>query len=592
MAGESEDTGIDFVWYSGGKIDSDGYSIEMQIPLKSIRYSSSNPVEMSVFFERRISRKAEQGSFPPMDPAKGYAFTTQMQPMFYDNVEHYTLFELMPAVTYNQQFSAQNGELKIKDITREFGFNMKYGLSSDLILDGTYNPDFSQIESDAGQVDINLRYGLYYPEKRPFFLEGRENFVFGGTSQTEIDPVISLVHTRTIVNPLLGFKLTGKLTKQGTVSALYAMDEKPANSLYPGNYSHFPILRFKYALNDDSYIGLLAASKEEPVDAGNSLPDGGNSFNRVGNIDGLIRISKSSLIDFGAALSMSKQPEDAENNYGHNLSLRYSYGSRDIDYYINVKDVSENFRADMGYVTRTGLFTAAGLLRPKFYPESNFFRRMDLELFSAQSKDEFFNMWETFNHISLLVYLPGSMQLKVKYASSTEIYLGERFNTGGYQIVFAGWLDKSFYITALYKRLNSIYYSETPFQGFSNIVTAGVIFQPSDKFNATVNLTYSDFTRESDRELIYNYPIVRTKLSYQLNQYLSFRGIFEYNDYRKRMLTDFLASFTYIPGTVIYLGYGSIYEKLDWDGVNYRPGTNFLESRRGLFLKASYLYRM
>jgi len=592
MAGESEDTGIDFVWYSGGKIDADGYSIEMQIPLKSIRYSSSNPVEMSVFFERRISRKAEQGSFPPMDPAKGYAFTTQMQPMFYDNVEHYTLFEFMPAVTFNQQYAAQTGDLRIKNINREFGFNMKYGLSSDLILDGTYNPDFSQIESDAGQVDINLRYGLYYPEKRPFFLEGRENFVFGGTSQTEIDPVISLVHTRTIVDPLVGLKLTGKLTQQGTVSALYAMDEKPVNSLYPGRYSHFPILRFKYALNDDSYIGLLAASKEEPVESGNSLLDGGSAFNRVGNIDGLIRISKSSLIDFGAALSMSKSPDDAENIYGHNLSVRYSFGSRDIDYFINVKDVSENFRADMGYVTRTGLLTAAGLFRPKFYPESNFFRRLDLELFSAQSKDEFFNMWETFNHISLLVYLPGSLQLKVKYSNATEIYLGERFNTGGYHIAFAGWLDKSFYITTLYRRINSIYYSETPFQGYSNVITAGVIFQPSDKFNATVNLTYSDFTRESDKELIYNYPIVRTKLSYQLNQYLSFRGIFEYNDYRKRMLTDFLASFTYIPGTVIYLGYGSIYEKLDWDGANYRPGTNFLESRRGLFLKASYLYRM
>ena len=585
--GDSEDLGIDFVWYSAGKIDSDGYSIEMQIPLKSIRYSSTNPVEMSVFFERRISRKAEQGSYPRMDPAKGYAFTTQMKPMFYDNVEHYTLFELMPAVTFNQQYAQNNGEMGIKEINRDFGMNMKYGLTSDLILDGTYNPDFSQIESDAGQVDINLRYGLFYAEKRPFFLEGRENFVFGGTSQSEVDPVISLVHTRTIVNPLIGAKLTGKVIPRGTISALYALDEVAPGSLSGGKYAQYPILRFKYALNEDSYIGFLGASREAEDYAGTF-----NAYNRLGNIDGLLRLTKSSLIDFGAAYSISRNPAEENKTYGRNLSIKYNYGDRDIDYFVNVKEVSENFRADMGYVTRTGILTGAALVRPKIYPASNFFRRLDVEFFSAQTKDEIYNMWETFNHASVLVYLPGSLQFKIKYSYSTEIFLGERFKTGGFGAAFAGWPDKTFNVSLQYSRVNSIYYSDTPFQGHSNIAVAGFIYQPSDKFNATINLTYSDFTRDSDETRIYNYPIIRTKLSYQMNKFLSFRGIFEYNDYRKRMLTDLLASFTYIPGTVIYLGYGSIFERLEWYGANYRPAPNYLETRRGLFFKASYLWRV
>lgn len=590
--GNSEDTGIDFVWYSAGKIVNDGYNVEMQIPLKSLRYANTNPVEMAVYFERRISRKGEQGTYPGMDAAKGYAFMTQLMPMFYSDVEHYTLFEIMPAVTFSQQYASDKGELKINDIKRDFGFNTKYGITSDLVLDGTYNPDFSQIESDAGQVDINLRYSLYYAEKRPFFLEGRENFVFGGTSQTAVDPVVSLVHTRTIIDPLVGIKLSGKLSSQGTISAIYALDEKIATSTDKGKYAHFPIIRYKYALNDDSYIGLLAASKEEEVETVSDTPAEADAYNRIGGIDGQVRVTDSGLIDFGGTFSISKDAFDDETFKGHNLSIKFYNSTRDMDYYMHVKNVSENFRADMGYVTRTGVLTAAGLIKPKFYPQSDFFRRIDYDLFTSQTKDEIYNKWETYNFTSLLFYLPGNLMFRFRYIYSSEIYLGEKFDTGGVEAIFAGWLDKKFYLTWTYRHLDAVYYSAAPFQGYSNLLVSQITYQPSDKLNAAVYFTYSDFRRDSDDAMVYNYPILRTKLSYQLNQFLFFRGIFEYNDYRKRMLSDLLASFTYIPGTVIHLGYGSIFERLEWDGANYRSADNFIETKRGLFFKASYLWRI
>lgn len=587
----NEDLGMDFVWYSAGKIDADGYSVEIQIPLKSIRYASTNPVEMAVFFERRIARRSEQGSYPALKADQGYAFMTQLMPMFYYDVEHYTLFEINPAITFNQQYAAENGKFGVRDIKREFGFNMKYGITSDLILDGTYNPDYSQIESDAGQVDINLRYGLFYAEKRPFFLEGRENFVFGGTGTTEVDPVISLFHTRTIVDPLVGLKMTGKISSNGTLAALYAMDEKISNGIDNGKYAHFPIVRFKYALSDDSYVGALIAAREETVELTSPVSNQSSAFNRLAGLDGQIRITKSSVIDFGAVFSLSKNPFEDNKLNGHNLSLGFVNGTRDLDYTVSIKRVSDNFRADMGYVTRTGILTGAVLVRPKLYPESEFFRRMDFELFSAQTKDEIFNMWETFNHASLLIYLPGSFQFKVKYSNSTEIYLGERFNTGGYHVNFTGWFGKSLNFGILYRRINSIYYSNDPFQGKSNRITASMVYLPSDKLNAQIDYIFSDLVRDSDASTIYNYPIVRTKLTYQMNQYLFFRGILEYNDYRERLFADFLASFTYIPGTVIHLGYGSMFERTEWDGANYRYADNFLETKRGLFFKASYLWR-
>ncbi len=103
---------------------------------------------------------------------------------------------------------------------------------------------------------------------------------------------------------------------------------------------------------------------------------------------------------------------------------------------------------------------------------------------------------------------------------------------------------------------------------------------------------YSDFTRQSDGQKIYDYPVARVKLTYQLNKYLFFRGITEYNKFRKQLLTDFLASFTYIPGTVVHLGYGSLYQRIKWDNGNYVDSDRFLETTRGFFFKMSYLWRM
>jgi hypothetical protein len=90
---------------------------------------------------------------------------------------------------------------------------------------------------------------------------------------------------------------------------------------------------------------------------------------------------------------------------------------------------------------------------------------------------------------------------------------------------------------------------------------------------------------------MYQYPIERLKLTYQFNKYLFIRGILEYNGYRKSLLTDFLLSFTYIPGTVCYLGYGSLYEQSEETRPFFTNDFPPLEMQRGFFIKLSYLYR-
>jgi hypothetical protein len=137
----------------------------------------------------------------------------------------------------------------------------------------------------------------------------------------------------------------------------------------------------------------------------------------------------------------------------------------------------------------------------------------------------------------------------------------------------------------------AIYYAEDPFQGMSQTLRGAISYQASDKILGSLTYDYSNFTRESDGERIYDYAITRGRLTYQLNRYLFFRGIVEYNHFYDQLTTDFLASFTYIPGTVVHFGYGSLYERVRWDRGRYVPADRFREAGRGIFFKASYLWR-
>jgi hypothetical protein len=582
FAAGNEDRSFDLVWFSEGRIDDEGYTVEVKLPLKSIRFTDTEPVTMGVIFERRVSRRSEQGTYPPLDPARGDAWLTQMKPMVYHDLSQSRLFELLPAVTYSHRRAQSEGRLVTAEDRGDLSLTTKYGLTTDLVFDATYNPDFSQIEADAGQVDINLRYDLFFPEKRPFFLEGRENFTIASTGASERDPVRSIVYTRTIADPIIGAKLTGKLGAKNTLASIYAVDELPdLEPVLTADYAHVPIVRYKRTLSEDSYVGGIYAGREVR-----------QHYNRLAGLDGQIRTSESSLLGFHALLSRAKQDITTAETAGHAVGLNFANGTRDLDYSLVALDVSEEFRAEMGYITRTGILQFSGLLRPKFYPDSDVLRRVDLELFSAQTKDHFYDLWETFNHISVQNYLWGSLTLKLKYSYSTEIFLGERFRTGGFHVFGGGQFTNQLYLSVLYRNVDAIFYSAEPYQGRSNRLNAELIYQPFDKLRGELSFIYYDFYRESDSQKVYDYPIGRFRLTYQLNKYLFFRGILEYNDFRREMLTDFLASFTYIPGTVVHFGYGSLYDKTRWRDGEYVESDRFLEAKRSLFLKLSYLWRV
>jgi hypothetical protein len=578
-----EDLSVDVVWYSAGRLDPDGYSVELRVPFKSIRYAGSSRIEMSIFFERRISRRSEQVSYPALDPARGYFFLTQMMPLELYDIKRYTLLEILPAFTYGQKYFQESGELRKDTAAKDISLTGKYGITSQLILDATWNPDFSQIEADAGQVDVNLRYDLYFPEKRPFFLEGNEIFLHAGSS--EGDPLDAVVYTRTIIDPRAGIKITGKVGNKDTIASIFALDESPAfDSGYQAGedrYASFAIFRCKHAFSNDGFIGGFYTGREY-----------GGSFNRVVGSDGQIRLGRSSMLGFHGFGSWSKNRRDSQAADGYAIGLDYLYDTRSLGINLGLHNISTDFHTDTGYLTRNGLARFRASVMPRIYPRSRIFRKLTPQIYASVLKDQYSSMYETDDALAFQVLLPGNTRVTAMGGYSTEIFLGKRFNTSGWLAQVSSQVSKKLTIRGLFRRGNAIRYTEEPYQGYGNRGTGDVIYQPSDKFSLNLSLVYSDFFQKETKEKVFDYTIWRSRLTYQMNKYLFFRGILEYNTYREELLTDLLASFTYIPGTVIQLGFGSLYNRLEWDGEGYRTADRFLEMRRGLFFKASYLWRL
>jgi hypothetical protein len=181
-----------------------------------------------------------------------------------------------------------------------------------------------------------------------------------------------------------------------------------------------------------------------------------------------------------------------------------------------------------------------------------------------------------------------------EYYNEQEAWAGELFKkdyfSGTGQIQLFKWLA----INAMSIIGEAIYYHPTqPFLGQGRTWSLGASIQPDNRLNLGIEYVYTDLNEKNAVQRIYSVDIYNLRAAYQFNKYFFIRGIVRYDGYQKRLLTDFLASFTFIPCTVVHLGYGSLYEKNQWVNTRWIPGADsFLEMRRGLIFKVSYLWRV
>ena len=577
----------DMVWEGAGKVSGEGFSTEMAIPFKSLRYPFKKVLTMGFGAARVIVRKSEQSLFPEFNPERG-TMLAQSQPIILTGVKYERCLQLLPTITYNQNSVQRCGTMGSLGSNTDFSLTGKVGLTSDLTLDATYNPDFSQVETNAGQIDVNLRSSIYYPEKRPFFLEGMEDLNFA-TAMEQIT-LGAIVYTRTIADPLLGLKLTGKIGRQNVLSGIFALDEYPGDvaaeegdAARAGRNAAFTILRYKRPLRQDSFVGAFFTNRSFAGD-----------HNTVGGIDGRWRLNNTSFLEYSALGSTSRDEGAERAEPGHYLGLRYNFSNRHWNVDLGAFDLSRNFRIDTGYVTRTGITMVPVFVEYSWFPKSRFLQKIDAFWWSYHLLDKPSQLFETYNHLVLRLNMPRQSQVRVDAILGNEVFAGERFSLSGWRVRGYTQVLKQLYLEGGYRRSDRIFYDEeAPFQGKGNTADLYLQYQPFDRLNASLGLSYYDFYRASDNEKVYDYTIWRGRTTFQVNRYLFFRAIVEYNNYWKTINADFLASFTYIPGTVIYAGYGSAYEKVKWSNEDreYFPSDDYLQTQRSFYFKASYLWR-
>jgi len=578
-ASGGENSEPDWVWYSSGKVVKDGYIVEIRIPLKSLKFKSGRNVMMNLAFYRTVSRTGTNASWPQIDEQKGYF--NSLAPVVFEKLNPQLKLEALPSLTSGSiRDRLSPSEWSEPDRSTEVGFGIKYGVTSSINTEITINPDFSQVESDEFQVEANQRYPIFYSEKRPFFMEVQNQFDLAGlVGSTNMS---TAVHTRNIVDPAWGGKISGDLGKF-SAGILMAGDKWEGG----GENAFFLFGRLKYSLKGDSYIGLIYTGRDLNDDS-NHVIGGDYRFTLKGN----------HIFSFNALYSDSKDPETLEKSTGGAFTLVYENYRKPLNLFFFAEHYTKDFRMDSAYYYRTGITSLSANIAPNFYPKKEklpWLKKIKIQFSIGYTHDLETGMDDASLSSTLGFTFPLQGNFNIFYKIQKEAWQGESYNQNKYGVNGQVQLTKWLYLYGSFYLGKSLYYAG-PFLGHKLSFFFQTQIQPNYKFTQDFEYQYQNFTRASDDIRIYDLNILISRTTYQFNKYLFIRALLQYDSYREIVLTDMLASFTLIPGTVIHLGYGSLHQKLYWDETtstwdSEMEPAKYYQVTSSFFFKASYLIR-
>lgn len=556
--GNNQDESWDAIWRSDGRMTQDGWTGEMAIPFTSLRFSPKNEQEWGINFLRIIRRKGEQifyTSFPREAPLLDHSAKL----VGLKDIKRGYHFEFLPYSTFR---SEKQIDLKEKN-KFDTGLDIKYGITSNLTLDFTLNPDFGQIESDQDQINLSP-YETYFNEKRPFFLERSDIF----------SSRFNLFYSRRIVNPIEGLKLTGKIDKY-TLGFIQAVDEVP-NA--PDNYfTIFQIKRDVFKLGNIAFMGTSLDTKDDYSRAFRLGYDfrfrniytlvlsGAKVFNKGVNKD-----------DWAYAFQLNRSPDK-----GFNFNLQYD-------------DVENNFRPKTGYVSQTDYRKFSSWWSYQFRPT-----KFDLKTFNLGT-----GIYHTSNHSGTTTYQAFIPEVDFNFVKNWFFNFGfgrEKNRPQIYQNGVLVWSDQSYTNDFFY--LNFDRESHGFLDGGFNY-SQGETYIYKDDYTRTEPGTYRSFSfwttvkplvnleletnvnhqsqyQNDFKDTIYNIWILDYWVKYQVTKDIFTRIFFESNLDSHQHQLNFLIGYNYRPGSYLYLAYN---EQRD------NSTGKFWLKNRVLMLKATYLW--
>jgi hypothetical protein len=599
------DRNPDYQFDSKGMLTPTGYVVEVRIPFKSLRYPGNKEQTWGFNVQRKIQRTGYQDTWTDVRRASSSFLAQSGAISGLRDMKRGVVTEVQPflAASVSGQRGV-NGAFSHGETDYTPGVNARLGFTNTSI-DATVNPDFSQVESDAGQVTVNERFALFYPEKRPFFLEGNE--LFATPNQ--------LVYTRQIVQPIAGGKVTGK-AGQTTFAYLAARDRADDGD------ATFNIARVRQDIGVNSMAGLTFTDRTTAI-----------GFNRVVAADARITFAKMYYVQAQAGGSWTDEGSGTKSAPAWNLLLDCTGRAWGCRY--ELLGVGTDFVTRSGFVPRNDFVQLRASNRLSWYGG----RGAAVEEFSLNYHGGRFWEYAGFGHESPV---EGEDRLRVesKLRGGWEVQgtLGYAFvefdpaRYAGFEVLGPGNVPVPFVpadrssgfapalevTSPVFRRFNAslevsggaaAIFPEAS-DGRERSIAASVSLRPTDSIRAEGTLAYSRLLRERDGSEFARTVIPRVKVEYQPRRSLFVRVVAEYRGERQSALVDgagnpllthglpipgelsnglrldTLFSYEPTPGTVVFFGYGSSMDA--HQGFRLRS----LERRSdGFFLKLAYLFR-
>ena len=627
-AREAPDLSADFVFQSRGRVTDRGYEVEVRIPFKSIRFQPKAEQRWGIQVLRSVQHSGYEQTWTPAKRAAASFLAQSGTLEGLTDLRRGLVLDLNPVVTQRSAGArGTDGGWDYDAGAPELGGNVRWGVTNNLTLTGTVNPDFSQVEADAGQFSFDPRRAISFPEKRPFFLEGIEQFSTPN----------SLIYTRAIVQPVGAVKLTGKVS--GTdVAFLSAVDERPRllSGARADDYPVFNILRVQRDVGRSSRVALAYTDKMV-----------GGDYNRVADVDGRLVLGRIYNAAFQGAVSRTRS--GATTTTAPLWQGRLTRNGRTFGFRYAMTGIDPEFEAQSGFISRAGIanvnfaprltgYGRRGALVESYTGEISLDGNWDYDRFLRARGRQDEKLHLNVNAALRGGWSVGASSLIENFFYDSAFYAPYRIERplpggGADTIAFTGtprlpnldWVVRL--ATPQFKRFSGdLFYLWGRDENFFEWASADIIyatlnlnFRPTEQIRIGATYQHQQFDRRTDGSTVGVRKIPRVKMEYQITRAIFVRLVGEYDASRQDALRDdsrtgfpllfcpaglsscsrlgaasrntlrgdWLFSYQPNPGTVFFAGYSSLRtepEALRFDRLR--------RTTDGFFVKASYLFRM
>ena len=563
----------DASWDVKSQISEVGWSAEMRIPFKSLRFGKGEAQSWGINFQRNIGRNKEIVYWAPL--SRQYNLNRVS--------EAGTIEGITPSLTRNLKITpyglvrvGRGGELDGTETDTEFGFDAKYSITPSLTLDLTYNTDFAQVEADEQQVNLD-RFNLFFPEKRPFFLENAGQFTVGNSGEAQLffSRRIGIAEDGDVIPIEGGARVSGKIGEHTNVGFLY-MSSEAVEDIAPGN--SFTVARVNREMGKRSSFGAIFV--ERNGDGSYLVPEPGDK-NRTYGLDGRFAIGEFTLIN--AWLSKTDTPGLDDDDFAY--SIKGNYDSPEWSHGIEYTEVQANFNPEVGFLSRSDYhkFSINSLMR---------IRPQDLwGLLEVRPHYSYRRYWN-FNDFVETGFL--HMDVHWEWKNGYEFHTGYNVFRDGieerFDIIDDVWVEAgTYYGNEVSLNFNT---DETQALSFGMHATFGdkfggdrVLLSPNisyrigDKFSSSLSVNYNHFDLPVEGG-DFSVTLSRLRLSYSLTPKILLQLLMQYNDDSETLSTNLRFSWLRTANTGLYL----VYNEYDENGIGALP------TGREIILKYNYMF--